>query len=899
MASSDTDRPDPNALLGAHRRAGRGRLKVFLGAAPGVGKTFAMLEEARQRQRAGRDVVAALVETHGRAETAGLLAQLEVLPRRPVPYRGQVLEELDLDGLLARRPQLALIDEFAHTNVPGARHPKRWQDVVEALDAGIDVTTTLNVQHIESLNDVVASITGIRVQETVPDEVLLQADEIELIDLPPEELIQRLREGKVYIPQQVGRALENFFTRGNLTALRELALRTAASRVDADMLSYMQANAVKGPWPAQDRLLVSVNEAPVAKALVRAGKRMADRARIPWIVTTVVTPSHEALAEEARGATADALRLAEALGAEVVTLHTERDVASELLAYARTRNVTRILIGRPRMRWPFGLLREPVADRLLDRAADFEVTVIAQGARVHRRRLQEALHRPSWRQWGAPLAETVGAMAAATLFAWPFSPHLPVASLAVVYLLAVSLVAFRRGLAAALLASALGFLTYNFFFTTPYYSLAVEQSESVIALLVFLISAVFTGTLASRLKAQVDSMRAAQRRTETLYQFARRIAAASKADDVLWAAAAHIAASLDCRSLILLPDSAGVLQQVQGHPAIDELDARAEGAARWAFEKTEPAGAGTTTLPTSPWLFVPLATARATLGVIGVQFRDAAASLDPETKRLLLAVEDQVAVALERFTLASDLEDARVKAEGEKLRAALLNSVSHDLRTPLVTVIGALTTLAETATVSVGDRSELASTALDEARRLDRYVQNLLDMTRLGHGVLEPKRASIDLREIVGRVRTDLARVVKDHPIVIAMPRELPRVFVDPILIGQALANVVENAAKYAPPGTPIILEASAGSTDVRLTISDEGPGIAETDRAKVFDLFYRAARGDGGPAGTGLGLAIVRGFIEAHGGTVGLATPASGRGTMVVMTLPRAADAAVPDDAL
>lgn len=899
MPANDTKRPDPEALLGEQRRAGRGRLKVFLGASPGVGKTFAMLEEARQRQRAGRDVVAAFVETHGRAETAGLLASLEVLPRKAIAYRGQQLDEMDLDALLARKPQLALIDEFAHTNVPGSRHPKRWQDVFEVLDAGIDVTTTLNIQHIESLNDVVATITGVRVQETVPDHVLQQADEIELIDLPPEELINRLREGKVYVPQQIGKALENFFTRGNLTALRELALRTAASRVDDDMLTYMQANAVQGPWPTQERLLVCVNEAPVAKALVRAGKRMAERARIPWIVATVVTPRHEALGDEARNATLDALRLAETLGAEVVTRQTESDVAAELLSFARSRNVTRVVVGRPRRRWFWDVLREPVSDRIIDLATDFDVTVVPGHARVERRRIVAAMSLPRWREWGPIVSETFGSMATATLLAWPFSPHLPVASVAVVYLIAVSLVAFRRGLAAALLASGVGFLTYNFFFTTPYYSLAVEQSESIVALLVFLISAVFTGTLASRLKAQVDSMRAAQRRTETLYEFARKIASATKADDVLWAAAAHIAASLNCRSLILMPDTAGVLEQVQGHPAIDELDARAEGAARWAFEKNEPAGAGTTTLPTSEWLFVPLATARTILGVIGVQFRESAQSLDPETKRLLFAVEDQVAVALERFTLSADLESARVKAEGEKLRAALLNSVSHDLRTPLVTVIGAITTLSDAgASLSPEHRAELTGAALEEARRLDRYVQNLLDMTRLSHSALEPKRASVDLREIIGRVRTDLARVLDGHRVIVDVPHDLPRIAVDPVLIGQALANVLENAAKYSPVGAAITLAADAGNGKVRVTVSDEGPGIAPEDRDKVFDLFYRASRGDGAPAGTGLGLAIVRGFVEAHGGMVEVGSGPGGRGAAVTMMLPRADDIDVPDDA-
>jgi two-component system sensor histidine kinase KdpD len=888
MPTARPDRPDPEALLDEHRRAGRGKLKVFLGASPGVGKTYAMLEEARQRQRAGRDVVAALVETHGRSETAGLLASLEQLPRRTIEYRGQTLAEMDIDAVLARRPQLALIDEFAHTNAPGSRHPKRWQDVLEVLDAGIDVTTTLNIQHIESLNDVVASITGVHVQETVPDEVLQQADEIELIDLPPEELINRLREGKVYVPQQIGRALENFFTKGNLTALRELALRTAASRVDADMLTFMQANAVQGPWPTQERLIVCVNEAPGAKALVRAGKRMADRAKIPWIVATVVTPRHEALGAEARAATAEALRLAETLGAEPVTLHTESDVASELLAFARSRNATRIVIGRPRRRWPFGYLREPVSDRILDRATDFEVTVVAQHARVERRRILAAADLPRWRQWGPILGETFVAMGSATLVAWPFWSYVPVASIAIAYLVAVSIVAFRRGLAAALVASGLGFLTYNFFFTTPYYSFSVEQYEAVVALLVFLVSAVFTGTLASRLKAQVDSMRAAQKRTETLYEFARKIASATKADDVLWAAAAHIAATLNCRSLILMPNAAGQLEQVQGHPSIDEIDAKAEGAARWAFEKGEPAGAGTTTLPTSEWLFVPLATARTALGVVGVQFRDPHAGLDPETKRLLIAVEDQVAVALERFTLAADLEDSRVKAESEKLRAALLNSVSHDLRTPLVTVIGAITGLAESdAALTPADRQDLATTALDEARRLDRYVQNLLDMTRLGHGPLKLQRDWVGLDEIVGAVLVRLRTAFPDTPVERALAPDLPLLYVHAALIEQALFNILENAARFSPPLEPVRLAAGVADGRLRIDIADRGPGIPEDERTRIFDMFYSSARGDRGGQGTGLGLSICQGMIGAHGGSVEALPGVGGVGTVVRVTLP------------
>ncbi|MFK8252940.1 ATP-binding protein [Ancylobacter terrae] len=899
MSTPPEERPGPESFLEearieARSRGGPGRLKIFLGASPGVGKTFAMLEEARARQLAGVDVLVALVETHGRSETAALLRTLEQLPRRTVEYRGQNLSELDLDALLARRPDLALIDELAHTNAPGSRHPKRWQDVLEVLDAGIDVTTTLNIQHIESLNDIVSRITGVRVTETVPDHVLQRADGVELIDLPPEELIKRLKDGKVYVPQQVGRALENFFSKGNLTALRELALRTAASRVDAEMLAYMRANAVKGPWPTEERLLVCVNEAPVAKALVRAGGRMADRARIPWTVATVLTPRHETLPAEARAATLDALRLAETLGAETVTLHAESDAVAELLRFARSRNVSRLVVGRPRghgawWRKLVAVVREPVAERLLDAATDFEITIVTDHNPTGRRaRMPWPVARPDWRGYLAAL----GAIVLASVIAWPIGmwDAIPGGAITAIYLTAVLVVGANYGLAASLVATALGSIAYNFLYTAPYYTFAVSNPEDVVSILVFLVGAIFTGTLAGRLTAQVQSMRVAQRRTETLYDFARKIAAASSFDDVLWAGAYHIAATLDCRSLILMPGPSGALEQVQGHPSIEELDARAEGAARWAFERNEPAGSGTATLPMSEWLFVPLAAGETTLGVIGVRFRDRTRSLDPETRRLLLAVEDQVAVAVERVRLAEELADARVSSESERLRGALLNSVSHDLRTPLATVIGAVSVLAEDAdALSRTDRRDLAGAALDEARRLDRYVQNLLDMTRLGHGALSPRRAPVELAEIIGRVRTDLARLLAAHRLEAAIPPDLPMLNVDPVLIGQALTNVIENAAKYAPAGTAISVTARVQGTEALVSIADEGPGIPGHEREKVFDLFHRVTQGDGRPAGTGLGLAIVRGLVEAHGGTVVALQGPNGRGTTIVLRLPLA----------
>ncbi|EJW11607.1 Osmosensitive K+ channel histidine kinase KdpD [Rhodovulum sp. PH10] len=901
MTPGEPDRPDPDALLAEAGKAGRGRLKVFFGSAPGVGKTYAMLEEARARRAAGIDVVIALIETHGRPETAALLDGLEQLPRRDVPYRGRVVAEMDLDALLARRPQLAIIDEFAHTNAPGGRHTKRWQDVTEVLDAGIDVVTTLNVQHVESLNDVVAGITGVRVQETVPDDVLARADDIELIDLTPEELAERLKEGKVYVPAQAGLALDNFFSRGNLTALRELALRTAASHVDADVLAWMRSHGVRGPWPTQDRLLVCLSDAPTAKTLVRAARRMADRARIPWIAVTVSTPRDEA-AGAAREHLRAALRLAETLGGEAVQLRCESNVAGELLAYARKRNATRLVIGRPLRtgwrslaRW----LHEPVFQRVVEGASDFEVTIVTPKAEAGRPGAYTDIRTARrWRRWGLAAFEATAVTLAATVVAWPLWRVVPVGSLAVVYLFAVLLVGVRNGLAGALPAALTGFLAYNFFFTTPYYTFLVAQDEAIVALLMFLISAVFTGTLAGRLKMQVESMRASQRRTETLYDFARKIASVTKADDVLWAAAAHIATTLNCRSLILMPDANGRLEQVQGHPSIEEdLDTRAEMAAQWAFTRNEPAGAGTDTLPTTEWLFVPLATAQTVIGVVGVWFHDRSHTLDPDTRRLLTAVEDQVAVAVERLKLTADLEARRLEAEGEKLRAALLNSVSHDLRTPLVSVIGALTGLADAdGSLPPESRRELTATALDEARRLNRFVQNLLDMTRLGYGALTLRRSPVELREIVGRARADLARPLAGHPVEIDIPRDT-LVDVDPVLIGQAVTNVLENAAKYAPPGTPVRIAAATAEGRVTLSIGDQGPGIPPEDAERVFDLFYRVRHGDGEPAGTGLGLAIVRGLVEAHGGSV-RAHPGDGsRGTVMELVLPAAVAEPDPED--
>ncbi|SMF05385.1 two-component system, OmpR family, sensor histidine kinase KdpD [Tistlia consotensis] len=892
MAKPGETRPEPEALLAEAAKEGRGRLKVFLGAAPGVGKTYAMLEAARQRAAEGVDVVAGVIETHGRAETERLLAGLEPLPRRTVPYRGRILTEMDLDALLKRRPRLALVDELAHSNVPESRHLKRWQDVEELLAAGIDVYTTLNIQHLESLNDVVARISGVRVRETIPDGVLELADEIALVDLPPEELIERLRQGKVYIQEQIAHAIQHFFAKGNLTALRELAMRVAADRVDAQMTAHMRSHAIAGPWPTQDRILVCVNESPVANALVRAAKRMSDRSRLPWIVVNVATPATEALSEAAKDRIADALRLAESLGAEVVTLAAESQIAREVLAFARSRNVNRILVGRPRPR-RFGawLFRETVAEELIREAQDFEVTIVSADAEAARKaRIGSPRLNPEWEPpaylWATATVVAAGGVSLVV------ERVFPVESLSLFFLVAVLAVATRFGLWPSIYASVLSFLAYNFFLTEPYYTFHVADRNVVLTLFLFLAVAVATGNLAARLRAQAAAQRAIAKRTAQLYEFSRKIASAASLDDVVWAAVHHVASTLQCASLVLMADGDRGLAIVGGYPPEDQLEPKDWGAAEWAWEHGEPAGWSSSTLPSSSWLFLPLVTPQGALGLLGVAF-GRRQPLTPDERRLLETLVDQVAIAIERTRLAADMEETRLLSETERLRAALLSSVSHDLRTPLVSIIGAASSLieADSALGEAGRRS-MAETIREEGERLNRYVQNLLDMTRLGYGALEIRQDWVEIRELVGRAARQLRRVLHRHRLRFDLPRDLPAVRGDPLLLEQVVANILDNAAKYAPPDSEIVVAAALSGHWLALSVSDFGPGIPEADRAMVFDLFYRVRAGDGQVGGTGLGLAICKGILEAHGGRIRAeAVNPDGSGTRVVVELPLAAD--------
>jgi two-component system sensor histidine kinase KdpD len=887
--ADDPDRPQPEALLSELKKSKRGRLKIFLGAAPGVGKTYAMLEATQRRLKEGTDLIVGILETHGRAETELLLDGLDVLPRKQIIYRDRIFYEMDIDGILKRRPRLVIVDELAHTNVPGSRHVKRYQDVAEILDVGIDVYTTLNIQHLESLNDIIARIARIRVRETVPDSVLDQADEIELIDLPPEDLIERLHQGKVYVKDQASRAITHFFSRGNLTALRELTMRAAAERVDAEMLSYMKAHAISGPWPTRERIMVCVNESAVGPKLVRGAQRSADRLRSSWIAVHVQTPNEEQLKEEAKDRIQDTLALAERLGAEVVVLPGALDAATELLNYARSRNVSRLLVGQPRRRRLGRWGGRSVTQRLIEGAKSFEVLVIgAEDEKSKPEPREQAVVRTFDENSPREYALSIGAVVMAGLVAAIAEYFIPLQSLSIIFVLPVLISALRFGLWPSVVASLLSFVVYRYFFTEPRFALAITTTEDFFTLTFFFVVAMLTGRVAARSREQAEASRQAARRTAKLYDFSRRIAAAASRDDVLWAVVHHVAATLQCRSLVLLPGPDGGLDIAAGYPPEDHLTDAAIAASDWAWRHGKPAGWKSDTLPSSEWLFMPLRTATGPVGLLGVAFDESESMLIPEQRRLLDAVSDQAAVAIERTNLASSIEDARVMTETEQLRSALLSSISHDLRTPLVSIIGSATSLVTFGdTLSAENRGELLETVLEEAERLNRFVQNLLDMTRLGYGALKPKQDWVDLHDVVGSAIERLKQALSPYNVVTDVKPDMHLLYVDPILIEQVMVNVLDNAAKYSTAGGAIQIRAFEREGMAVIQVVDKGPGIPERERELIFDMFYRVKAGDNRIAGTGLGLAICRGLMQAQGGTIQALPGDYGEGTCIELTLP------------
>ncbi|TNC12379.1 sensor histidine kinase KdpD [Methylobacterium terricola] len=893
-------RPSPDALLAQARREapGRGRLKIFLGAAPGVGKTYEMLTSAHARRREGVDVVVGVVETHGRPETEALVAGLEVLARRIVAYGGGTFDEMDLDGLLARQPKLALVDELAHTNAPGSRHPKRYLDVEELLQAGIDVHTTLNIQHVESLNDVVAQITRIRVRETVPDSILDRADDIEVIDLSPGDLIQRLREGKVYLPRQAERALKHYFSPGNLTALRELALRRTAQQVDDQLVTHMRAHAIPGPWAAGERVLVCVSEDPRSAGLVRTAKRLADRLRAPFTALTIESRRSAALSEAERDRIADTLRLAERLGGETATLPSQGRIADDVIGFAREHNVTHVVIGKStRSRW-FELLHGSVVHDLLRRSGSISVHVVAgeeiAGAPAPHKGVRTAAPpTPSALPYAAALAAVAGALGLGLVL----QSSLGHESTDLVFLTAVVAVAVRFGLYPSLAAVLASSLAYNFFFLPPLYTFTIADPTNVVALFFFTLVAVVVSNLAGRVRAEAMISRTRSKATEALYGFSRKLAGCGTLDDVLWATAYQIALMLRLRVVLLLPQGeTGTVAVMAGYPPEDFLDEADLAAARWSFDHGRPAGRGADTLPGAKRLFLPLRTGRGMVGVVGLDGDKPGPLLTPDQRRLLDALADQGALAIERVHLVEDLDRARRSAETDRLRQALLSSLSHDLKTPLAAVLGAATTLRDLRdALDPEAQGELLATMIDEAERLNRFIANLLDMTKLESGALAPNLAPHDMAEIVGTALARVAKILGRHRVEVALRPGLPALSLDAVLMEQVLFNLLDNAAKYAPEGSLVRIEGWQETRQethhegdaVCLRILDEGEGIPEGDEERIFDTFYRVRKSDRVRAGTGLGLAISRGFVEAMGGRITARNRSDRSGAAFTLTLP------------
>ncbi|MCX4219507.1 MULTISPECIES: sensor histidine kinase KdpD [unclassified Pseudomonas] len=871
---SDSGRAD--ALLADLPRDGRGRLKVFLGAAPGVGKTYAMLQAAHSQLRQGVKVIAGVVETHGRAETEALLGGLPQLPLVRSEYRGVTLEEMDLDGLLAARPKLVLVDELAHSNAPGSRHAKRWQDIQELLAAGIDVYTTVNVQHLESLNDQVRGITGVQVRETLPDWVLQEAYELLLIDLPPRELLERLREGKVYVPEQARAAIDAFFTQTNLTALRELAMQTAAAQVDNDLAQgYRQlgqaAPAVRG------RLLVGVDGDAQAERLVRHASRVAQRRHLPWSLVHVDNGSVRD--EQSRLRLQSAQQLAERLGGEVVLLRAG-EVAKTLIQHAAERRASLVLVGQSRPRLRRRLFGGGLAARLLRQAHGLEINVLDSDQEQHQPRPRVA---PTlvWFDYALALVATVLASA----LAWAVSSVLPLPNISLVFLAAVLLVAVRSSLGPALACAALSFLTYDFLFIPPNFSFSIQREEDVLTLLFFLLMAALTGNLAARQRRQLQALRDTQEETTELLDLSRKLTAATDRQAVVSAAAQHLNGWSDLQLCLLNRDGQGGWKVETGGPLQFTESERA--AADWAWQHDQPAGMGTGTLPFGRWWWWPLSVEDGPLALLGVCAKEGR-TLSGQRRRLLTALSQPLAQALARAQLADDLEAARLHGETEQLRSALLASVSHDLRTPLTSMRGSIDSLlALGEAIPLEDRRELLEGTRDEAERLDRYIQNLLDMTRLGHGALKLARDWVSPADIVGSALNRLRAVLSSLQVSTDVPAELPLLYVHAALIEQALVNVLENAARFSPSHGRLQLRAGADDSEVFFSVSDEGPGIPVDERAKIFDMFYTAARGDRGGQGTGLGLAICQGMVGAHGGRISVGDGIDGRGTCITLHLP------------
>lgn len=886
QSTPNRDRPSPKSLLELARKQNLGKLKVFLGAAPGVGKTFAMLSAARVQKEEGVNVLVGVVETHGRKETAALLDGLEVLPRKPLTYRNREFMEFDLEAALARRPTLILIDEFAHTNAVGALHAKRYQDVQELIRAGIDVWTTLNIQHLESLTDVVQKITGITVREVVPDKVLDEADEIVVVDLPAEELVQRLKEGKVYLPESARQAIDQFFRPANLTALRELALRRTTDRVDEQMLDHLRRNAIPGAWPTAERLLVCVGSGEGAERVVRTASRMASALKSQWFALQLQSPDDLAASRTSRRKTEKALRLAERLGAETVRI-SGKHVAAEVIKYARKSNITQIVVGRARRRRWFPGRTRSLAETLIAQAGDVAVTVIPSPP--------DTAGGASWRfpKLGSAafaLLTSGVAVSCAIVAGLLLSQVIPLPNVAIFFLLAVLTCGIRFGVASAVSASVLAFLGYNFFFIEPVYTFTVAEPYELVALFVFLAVSIMTASLSGRLHWQAELIGERAASTEALYDFSRKLSAAAKRDDVLWLLAHRASEAIEGASAVLLLEE-GELKLETSWPPEDTLSTADWAAARWAFKNDAPAGRYTNTMPNARFHWRPVSSSETRLGLLGVESTELTDGLSPPTESELQTLCDLASLAIERTTLVEHAAKVDAAVGQERLRNALLTSLSHDLRTPLSSIVGSVTSLRELGDkLSKEERADLLAAIQEESERLSRFVSNLLDMTKIEAGALDVRHEWIDVRDVLEAVAARAEKTFSGFKVETRITEGLPLFRGDSILLQQVIFNLLDNAQKFAGRNTPARIVAEREGEDIVISVTDDGPGIPKDALELIFTKFFRVAPGDGRAPGTGLGLAIAKGVIGAMGGTIVANSPiAGGRGTTILIRLPSA----------
>lgn len=884
MPKPDTThwRPSPDALLEQVQKEGRGKLKIFLGAAPGVGKTYAMLEDARALVIEGADVAIGVVETHGRKETEALTADMEIIPRKTLEYRGKTFNEMDIDAILARNPAIVLVDELAHTNIEGSRHPKRYQDVEELLEAGIDVFSTLNIQHIESLNDVVTRVSGIQVKETVPDSIVGLADEIELIDIPPKELQKRLQEGKVYVEAQAKQAIKNFFTQNNLTALREMALRFAAERVDNQMLKLIQAQGGEATWSTRERLMVCVGESYNSMELVRICSQTANLWKAPWVAVHIDTVKQANLSSEADFA-AKALLLAEELGGETTTIAGE-NVLEEIISFAKSHNITRVIIGKSkRQSWFRRFVHRSLSIQLCEATDAFKVVVVPTEDVVvlerkeQRKKFKGLVHLSNY------VVATLASLSAG-LLAYIVETVLPLPNVSLVFLLAVLFIAIRYGLTVSLYTITLSFLLYNFLFTEPRFTFSISQEEQFLTVLFFVLVAVVISRLAARIRDQVTIVKQNAERTANLYAFSQKVSIARDLDTVMVAVVHHVEEITNKRTSLLLPGERKLAVRAGFH----HLDDVSRGAAEWAWKKGEMTGYSTRTLPGSPWFFIPMQTDSGVIGVLGIEFSDKDQTLLFSQRKLLETLSHQAAMAIERSQALENMQQSRLFTETERLRSALLSSISHDFRTPLSSIIGCITNLQNYGKgMDDTTREELQDSIHQEAERLNRYVQNLLDMTRHGSGELKPRKDWVDINDIVNSARGRIGKLLYNRKLILNIQKDLPLLYVDPVLIEQVVVNILDNACNYSAENTSIWIKAMLENDHFIIEIMDEGKGINEEERERVFDMFYRVNAEDKQAAGTGLGLAICRGIVEAHEGSIVAVAGDNNIGTKMVITLP------------